>query len=285
MSAPRSLPVGLKPYLGTVTGKRVFGVRRLVNGVYTSPHNGCDFAVPVGIPLESGITGTVALAGGSMSHQWGYFLHVICTCPQRHTQEFHILRDKPTLKAGDRVTAGQVIGHSGRSGSLGGISYAPHHHHGVTVNGKHYDPLSIGWPTISGGVSVPLDNTEEDMPLTKEDIGLLLNYPAYSGGPSLSQALKDLHNVDVADAVWSSEVRRGEDKISVIQELADTKTIVIRLEAQQSALTAAVGALALANGIDPETLTSAIAEKVDAALADNFAAIPDAVRANVKAAL
>lgn len=90
----------------------------------------------------------------------------------------------------------------------------------------------------------------------------------------------------IARAVWGTKVqgRVGGD-VDALQELADAKTITIRLEAQLSAMNAAVSALAVAKGVDPEKLSAIIATKVDAALADNFASIPDAVRANIKAAL
>lgn len=190
MSAPRSLPRHLEPYLDTVVGPRMFNTIRTVNGVITSRHKGIDFACPTGIPLEAGMDGTISLVGGSMTHQWGYYVHVICLCPLNHVQEFHILRDKPTFYIGQRIKAGQHIGFTGRSGSLGGISYFPHHHHGTSVNGVYFDPLRIGWPSTADDGSTPIDNTEEDVMTPEQEARLtakldnLIAY-VYNGGPDV----------------------------------------------------------------------------------------------------
>lgn len=165
MSAPRSLPAGLKPYRVS----SAFGVIRNINGRNTPPHNGADWATPTGIPLEATMAGEVSLVGGSLTHIWGYYVHVICACPLKHVQEFHILRDLPKFKIGDPIRVGQIIGHTGSSGSLNGKRYAPHHHHGLSVGGTYYNPLNIGWPETAGDDSTTFDNTEGFMSALTHD--------------------------------------------------------------------------------------------------------------------
>lgn len=287
MSAPRSLPARLKPYRVS----SAFGIIRNINGKNTPSHNGADWATPTGIPLEATIAGKVSLVGGSLTHVWGYYVHIICTCPKKHVVEYHILRDKPTFKIGDPIRLGQHIGYTGSSGALNGKRYAPHHHHGVSVGGKYYDPLSIGWAGTSGGAATPIDNEEDDMD-AEQNRKLDAVYNAiFAGGSSMDDNGRSISKslagivtvVDQIKGTVTQRVQRGHDsagepiEISQIQELADAKTIAIRLEAQLSAMNAAVSALAVAKGVDPEKLSTLIAGKVDAALADNFAAIPAGV--------
>lgn len=163
MSAPRTLPVGLKKYRVSSP----FGVVRTINGRKTPPHNGADWATPTGVRLEACIAGKVSAVGGSLTHIWGYFVHVKCDCREEHEEEFHILRDKPTFKVGDRIALGQTIGYTGSSGALNGKRYAPHHHHSLKRGAVYYDPLPVGWPGVADTVSKPFE--EEDDMYTDDD--------------------------------------------------------------------------------------------------------------------
>lgn len=295
MSTPRSLPVGLQQYRVS----SAFGIIRNINGRDTPPHNGADWATPTGIPLEATMAGKVSLVGGSLTHIWGYYVHVICGCPLKHVQEFHILRDKPRFEIGDQIRLGDLIGHTGSSGALNGKRYAPHHHHGTSVNGKYYDPLTIGWASTSGDTATNFDNTEDDMYSDADRKRDQAVFDAvFNAAPSLPDNGRSIGSslagiVTVVDQIKSTVTRKVERidtdgkpyQVEQIQELADAKTIGIEVRAQLVAMNAALSALAVAKGLDPEKLSALIASKVDAALVDNFAAIPDAVRANMKAAL
>lgn len=158
MTAPRSLPVGLQKFRVSSP----FGVVRTINGRKTPPHNGTDWATSVGVRLEACIAGKVSAVGGSNSHIWGYFVHVKCDCPDAHEEEFHILRDKPTFKVGDRISLGQTIGYTGASGALNGARYSPHHHHSLKRRGVYYDPLTVGWGGTASDSSKPFEE-EDDM--------------------------------------------------------------------------------------------------------------------------
>lgn len=148
MARPKSLPAGLKKY--RVSSR--FGPRALAG---STNHLGCDWATPVGVPLEAIIDGVVSAVGGSLTHGWGYYVHIKDGTDE---VEYHILRDKPTFKLGQKVKRGQLIGYTGNSGALRGNRYNPHHHLGTKSGGWYYDPLSIGWPDSAAGLSKPLDN-------------------------------------------------------------------------------------------------------------------------------
>lgn len=256
-----SAPVSLSPSLKPIRVSSAFGIRREYpkgSGKWTPPHDGVDWATPVGLPLVSGISGTVALRAGGPSHIWGYYVHIICNCPLRHTQEFHILRELPSwLKEGDPVEPGTLIGYTGKSGSLNGKPYDPHHHQGATVNGTHYNPLLIGWPSAAGGGS-PFDNTEEDV-LTPEQDALLKNIAAwlYAGGTDANKGypgepgtvLRYVHDtsdaiVRVENATKPATIVRSKDSratilpadgkpvtLSKVQDDADTNSLLRTLVA------------------------------------------------------
>lgn len=246
---------------------------------FWNEHEGCDWSKSEGTPVVAAADGKVVESVFTSLKGWQ-----VAIAHDGYVTRYHMLRERSPLKVGALVKEGQQVGRVGNSGSA---STGPHLHFEVRVAGKPVDPIAF-FAAAAGGNSKPFPLEEEDMPLTDADINKLLNYKAYSDGPTFSAVLKALDErtlPEVAREVWATNVRRGDVKVSALQELADAKTIAIRLEAQNSALTAAVGALAVANGVDPETLTAAITERVDAALADNFAAIPDAVRAEIKAAL
>jgi hypothetical protein len=92
---------------------------------------------------------------------------------------------------------GALVGYSGASASgqdYGGDVHL--HGHGQCIHGARVDFMKFVGSATAGGGYTPIE--EEDMPLTPEDIQKvisgLLNYPAYDGGPSLSQAIKEIHS-------------------------------------------------------------------------------------------
>jgi murein DD-endopeptidase MepM/ murein hydrolase activator NlpD len=97
----------------------VFGSQRIDNGVPVEPHFGVDMAAPVGTPIHSPASGTVSISddyyldGGFtlIDHGQG-----VSTC--------YLHQSKRLVKAGDRVTRGQLIGHIGQTGRATG----PHLH-------------------------------------------------------------------------------------------------------------------------------------------------------------
>lgn len=109
----------------------------------------------------------------------------------------------------------------------------------------------------------------DDMPLTPADIGNLLNFPAYDGGPTISSALKQLVGrvSGIGDTVEAPVIRDGA-KVSQIQDNANTGTIVRQLVAQVGALQQAVAALSAGQGADPAKIQAAAEAGAAAALAN-----------------
>lgn len=111
-----------------------------VNGQFTSPfgsrwgrlHAGIDIAVPTGTPVHAADSGTVRYAGW-MSGYGNY------TCVQ-HTNSLsscYAHQSSISVKVGQSVRQGQVMGQSGNTGN----STGPHMHFEARLNGTPVDPM------------------------------------------------------------------------------------------------------------------------------------------------
>ena len=111
-----------------------FGTRSVFNGEPRSQHSGADFRSPAGAPIKAPNAGRVVLASSRyfsgdtvvIDHGLGLFslfahLSVV------------------SVKPGDLVKAGDVVGEVGSSGRVTG----PHLHWAVRINGARVDPLSL----------------------------------------------------------------------------------------------------------------------------------------------
>ncbi|MEN9873173.1 MAG: hypothetical protein RL186_70 [Pseudomonadota bacterium] len=110
---------------------------------YTKMHAGVDFGAPVGTPILAAGDGVIARA--SVMGGYGNVVDVDHdgTWSSRYA---HLSRFASGLKAGDRVTQGQVIAFSGNTGR----STGPHLHFEVRKNGQPINPMGIGVPTGRG---------------------------------------------------------------------------------------------------------------------------------------
>lgn len=101
------------------------------------PHNGTDYAAPVGTPVWAAGDGTVLEAGYTRPNGNYIFLqhgnHIV-------TRYLHLSRKD--VKRGDRVRQGQTIGAVGATGLVTG----PHLHYEFLVNGRHRDPRTVDLP-------------------------------------------------------------------------------------------------------------------------------------------
>ena len=103
-------------------------------------HKGVDYAAAAGTPVRATGNGKVAYVGT----QGGYG-NVI---QLQHQGAFatlyaHLSRFAPQVKAGGRVTQGEVIGYVGQTGWATG----PHLHYEFRVGGDQRDPLSVALPS------------------------------------------------------------------------------------------------------------------------------------------
>lgn len=120
----------LWPINGPVTG--VYGSQRILNGEPRRPHYGVDIAAPKGTPVKAPASGVVTLAEDDMFFEGGLiFLDhgAGLVSALLHLQDL-------TVSVGDRVEAGQVIGHVGATGRATG----PHLDWRMSWRGRQLDP-------------------------------------------------------------------------------------------------------------------------------------------------
>ncbi len=110
---------------------------RPVGGVLTQNyhpgHNGLDFGVVVGTPVEATMDGKVTYAGWNNQ---GYGNLVIVENGEYKTYYAHL--SNIPVSVGDSVTAGSTIGLSGNTGN----STGPHLHYEIRKNNVPIDPTS-----------------------------------------------------------------------------------------------------------------------------------------------
>lgn len=110
----------------------IFGLRRFFNEQARRPHSGLDIAAPQGTPIKAVESGTVTESGDFFfSGNMVYLDHgqgLISLYAHMHTI---------TVKPGDKITKGQVIGTVGETGRVTG----PHLHLAIIANQTLVDPL------------------------------------------------------------------------------------------------------------------------------------------------
>ncbi len=103
-------------------------------------HRAIDYAAPLGTPIMAVGDGTITYLG--YNGGYGNYIDI------RHnatfeTQYAHLSSYAQGLRAGSRVTQGQVIGYVGSTG----YSTGPHLHYQVEVNGELVNPLEVEFPS------------------------------------------------------------------------------------------------------------------------------------------
>ena len=128
----RTTPALAWPVRGPVTSG--YGWRDSPFGGTREFHAGLDIAVPVGTPVRAAADGVVVQAGWMGAFGYGVVI--------RHAGGIETLyghNRRVTVKAGQRVSRGQIIAYSGSSGR----STGPHLDFRVRVNGETVDPLTL----------------------------------------------------------------------------------------------------------------------------------------------
>jgi len=103
-------------------------------------HLAIDYAAPIGTPIMAVGDGTISFAGWN-SGGFGNFVTI------KHNDKFiteyaHLSSFAKGIKAGVRVTQGQVIGYVGSTG----LSTGPHLHYQIRQNGALVNPLTVEFP-------------------------------------------------------------------------------------------------------------------------------------------
>jgi murein DD-endopeptidase MepM/ murein hydrolase activator NlpD len=104
-------------------------------------HKGVDYAARLGTPIKSTADGFVKFKGNKGSYGK--------TIVIQHNRQFstlyaHMHNYVSSLKPGDRVRQGDIIGFVGKTGRATGT----HLHYEFHINGKHVDPLKVNHPVI-----------------------------------------------------------------------------------------------------------------------------------------
>lgn len=100
------------------------------------PHHGIDYGAPIGTPIEAAGSGVVRFAGWKGGY--GNFIEI------RHSNNYstaygHLSKIRKGIRAGAKITQGDVIGYVGSTG----ISTGPHLHYEVRLGKRLINPLSI----------------------------------------------------------------------------------------------------------------------------------------------
>ena len=119
------------------------GKKPLINPFYhiEKEHHGIDYLIPEGQPVYATADGVIASIDNEESSHGKRV--VIDHCNGYKTSYSH-LSDIQTKK-GNAVKRGDVIGHSGNSG----LSFAPHLHYEVELNGLRVDPIHYFFMELS----------------------------------------------------------------------------------------------------------------------------------------
>ena len=113
-----------------------FGMRYHPILHYTRPHNGVDWAAPIGTPVFAAGNGEVLKAGWTS----GYGRRVEIEHINGYVTTYnHLSGFARGIKEGMRISQGQIVGYLGASG----LATGPHLHYEVIVNGHYVDPMRV----------------------------------------------------------------------------------------------------------------------------------------------
>jgi hypothetical protein len=122
----------VEPVHGPIAGS--FGQARIINGRPRNPHNGEDISAPPGTEVVATNDGIVRLTVDHFFSGKGIYLdHGLGL----YSMYFHL--SEITVRDGEEVKRGQVIGRVGASGRVSG----PHLHWAVRLNGARVDPYAL----------------------------------------------------------------------------------------------------------------------------------------------
>ncbi len=121
-----------RPVPGSVSS--LYGLRRVLNGQPRSPHKGLDLRGKEGTPVKACAAGQVVLA----AHHY-YAGKVVVVDHGLGVKTIYMHLSAITVKKGQKVTAGQIVGKVGKTGR----STGPHLHLGLHVLGETVNPATF----------------------------------------------------------------------------------------------------------------------------------------------
>lgn len=127
-----------RPVDGIVTSP--YGRRRILNGKPRNPHGGIDYRAASGTPVGAALPGRVVLTG---DHYYAGKSVYVDSGGGVISHYFHL--SSISVKEGDPISAGQMIGESGMTGRATG----PHLHFGLSLSGQMVDPEPLYSLTIA----------------------------------------------------------------------------------------------------------------------------------------
>ncbi|MBI2791577.1 MAG: peptidoglycan DD-metalloendopeptidase family protein [Gammaproteobacteria bacterium] len=106
-------------------------------------HKGVDYAAPTGTPVKAAGSGKVVFVG----KKGGYGNAIILQHGSKYTTLYgHLSKFSKSLKKGNTIKQGQIIGYVGSTGLASG----PHLHFEFRIDGVHHDPLKVALPQADG---------------------------------------------------------------------------------------------------------------------------------------
>ncbi len=121
------------PVNGRISGN--FGNQRIYNGIPKNPHSGTDIAAPEGTPVKASGSGKVVLSGKNYFYTGN--MVIISHGQSLYTIYAHL--KEATVKDGDIVKKGDIIGYVGKTGRATGA----HLHWGAVAGGVRFRPQSL----------------------------------------------------------------------------------------------------------------------------------------------
>ena len=148
------------PVNGPIT--QLFGENPQIYKKWGFPgHNGIDYGIPNGTPVGAAAAGTVA-AVSFENGGYGNFVKLSHKDGAKTYFTYYAHLANATVSAGQKVKAGDVVGHSNNTGA----STGPHLHFGLKIDGEnpaykgYVDPMPyflVGGASDSGDTSVGMD--------------------------------------------------------------------------------------------------------------------------------
>ena len=123
----------IMPVEGRISGK--FGGQRIMNDVPKNPHQGMDIAAKEGTPIKASADGEIVLAYPDLF----YSGNVVIIDHGFGLQTIYAHMKDMSVKLGDKVKKGDIIGTVGKTGRATG----PHLHWGASLRNVRFNPQSL----------------------------------------------------------------------------------------------------------------------------------------------